>query len=178
MGSSKRCASGHELLWAPWRLEYIESADQPKGCIFCIKVQESDDRKNLIVYRGKHAFVILNRFPYNNGHVMIAPYKHIAEFSSLSDQAKLELIDLLSLTKEVLDQVMRPHGFNIGINLGRSAGAGIEDHLHIHVVPRWNGDTNFMPILANTKVIPESLDKTWMKLSEGFKELKNRPQNK
>lgn len=172
MGSSKQCSSGQELLWAPWRLEYIETADQPQGCIFCLKSKESEDRKNLIVYRGKTAFVILNRFPYNNGHVMIAPYAHTVEFSSLSDQEKLELMDLLDLTKAVLTSVVSPHGFNIGINLGRAAGAGIEDHLHIHVVPRWNGDTNFMPILASTKVIPESLDKTWVKLHEGFKKLK------
>lgn len=174
MGSLKRCSSGHQLLWAPWRLEYIETADQPKGCIFCITSKDSEDRKNLIVYRGNTAFVILNRFPYNNGHVMIAPYTHTSEFSSLSDPEKLELIDLLILTKEALSLVMNPQGFNVGINLGRSAGAGIEDHLHIHVVPRWNGDTNFMPILANTKVIPESLDQTWLKLNEGFQKLKNR----
>ncbi len=160
MGSSKRSSSGPERLWAPWRLEYIETADQPEGCIFCLKPKTSEDRRNLIVYRGEHAFVILNRFPYNNGHAMVAPYTHTAEFARLKDSEKLELIDLLSLTKEVLGLVMRPHGFNIGINLGRSAGAGIESHLHIHIVPRWNGDTNFMPILANTKVIPESLDQT------------------
>jgi len=174
MGHSKHSGAERNLLWAPWRLEYIETADAPSGCIFCVKPKESEDRKNLIVHRGEKAFVMLNRYPYNNGHVMIAPYTHTADFSRLSDAEKLELMDLLSLTKEVLSLIMNPHGFNIGINLGRAAGAGIEDHLHVHMVPRWNGDTNFMPVLANVKVIPESLDQTWVKLTEGFQKVKKR----
>jgi ATP adenylyltransferase len=165
-------ASGSGILCAPWRIEYIENAEKPAGCIFCVKPSEADDRGNLITHRGKSAFVIMNRYPYNNGHLMVVPFRHTADLSGLEDEEKLELFDLLIASQRVLSDVMHPQGFNIGMNLGRPAGAGIADHLHFHVVPRWNGDTNFMPVLGHTKVISEGLDQTWLKLVEAFRKQK------
>ena len=156
-------------LWAPWRMEYIlESQDPNPVCIFCSKPAEKNDAKNLIAYRSQYCFVMLNKFPYNNGHLMIIPFKHEADLTRVSDEVMIDLHHTLGLAIKVLQQVMSPHGLNIGINLGRTAGAGIEDHLHYHLVPRWNGDTNFMPILAGTKVLSEALNTTWEKLSRAF----------
>ena len=161
-------ASGTDILWAPWRIEYIENAEKTTGCIYCVKPSQSDDRGSLITHRGKYAFVIMNRYPYNNGHLMVVPFRHTADLSVLEDSEKLELFDLLIASQRVLTQVMNPQGFNIGMNLGRTAGAGVADHLHFHVVPRWNGDTNFMPVLGHTKVVSEGLDQTWSKLVGAF----------
>ena len=159
-------------LWAPWRLQYIVNADKQKaeGCIFCLFPQEppENDRKNLILYRGKKAFVILNRFPYNNGHLMVVPYRHIAHFEDLSNEEKIELMDLIEKSIRALKRAFTPQGFNIGMNLGRVAGAGIDDHIHFHVVPRWNGDTNFMPVVGQTKVISSSLEDTLIELQKHF----------
>jgi len=171
-GSTDGRPENRRILWAPWRIEYIENADKPSGCIFCLKPREKDDRSNLIVFRGESAFVILNRYPYNSGHVMVVPLRHTADLSALGPEEKIELLDLLVASQRALTGVMRPQGFNVGMNLGRPAGAGIEDHLHFHVVPRWNGDTNFMPVLGDTKVVSEGLDQTWAKLSEAFKKQK------
>jgi ATP adenylyltransferase len=156
-----------DILWAPWRIEYIT---QPKeaGCIFCNKPSENQDKKNFILFRGKSAFVIMNFYPYNNGHLMIVPFRHISDIADLTADEKLELMDLLALSKEALRQTMSPQGFNIGMNLGEVAGAGIKDHLHFHIVPRWNGDTNFMPICGHTKVVSEGLTETWEKLKKAF----------
>jgi ATP adenylyltransferase len=170
--SSGKKKSNPDILWAPWRIEYIENADRPAGCLFCIKPSENDDRRNLIVFRGKHAFVMMNRYPYNNGHLMVVPYRHTAVLSDLNGAEKIELFDLLSLSNRVLSEVMTPHGFNLGMNLGRTAGAGIEEHLHFHIVPRWNGDTNFMPVLGHTKVVSEGLEQTWEKLAKVFEKIK------
>jgi ATP adenylyltransferase len=156
------------ILWAPWRMEYIQNADKTSGCIFCDKPKESNDKVNLIVYRGKSVFVMMNRYPYNNGHLMVIPFRHTSELASLTPDEKLELIDLLVLSKEALKEVMQPHGFNIGMNLERVAGAGITDHLHFHIVPRWDGDTNFMPVVGHSKVISEGLEQTWEKLNHAF----------
>lgn len=158
-----------DKLWAPWRIEYIL---QPKieGCIFCTTAAENRDQKNLIVHRGEHCFVIMNYYPYNNGHLMVVPYRHIAELEELSELENKELMELLSQCVQVLKQKISPHGFNIGMNLGTVAGAGIKDHLHFHIVPRWNGDTNFMPITGHTKVVSEALQQTWEKLKVGFEE--------
>ncbi len=156
------------ILWAPWRMEYIQTTDNPSGCIFCDKPKESNDKINLIVYRGKWAFVMMNRYPYNNGHLMAIPFRHTNELISLSNDEKLELFDLLILSKKALHEVMQPHGFNIGMNLERVAGAGIADHLHFHIVPRWDGDTNFMPVVGHTKVLSEGLEETWKKLNCTF----------
>ena len=156
-------------LWAPWRMEYILESQEPNPvCIFCNKPAEKDDEKNLIAYRSRHCFVMLNKFPYNNGHLMIIPFKHEADLTQLNDEIVIDLHHTLSKSIQVLRQIMHPHGLNIGVNVGRTAGAGIEDHLHYHLVPRWNGDTNFMPVLAGTKVLSEALSKTWEKLNQTF----------
>lgn len=160
-------------LWAPWRMRFVKSAqkrmDRPmhplKNCIFCEKPKLKKDRKNYLLHRGETCFILLNIYPYNNGHLMVAPYKHILDFNGLKKKEMVELIELTNLSVNVLRDVFNPQGFNIGLNLGKVAGAGFE-HLHIHVVPRWFGDTNFMPICAETKVIPESLLATYKKLKK------------
>ena len=152
------------LLWAPWRMEYIETVDRTPECIFCQKWKEDRDEENLILLRGKRCFIILNRFPYNNGHIMVVPVQHTAELDALSDGERLGLRILVEEAISALKAVMGPDGFNIGMNLGRTAGAGIDEHLHLHVVPRWNGDTNFMPVVGGTKVISEALQNTYQKL--------------
>jgi ATP adenylyltransferase len=152
-----------EQLWAPWRIRYI-LGEKETGCFFCRKSQESDDAKNHVVLRERNCFALLNTFPYNAGHLMIAPYKHTAEIDDLSEQ---ELFDIMALTrrcKQLLQKAIKPSGFNIGFNLGRSAGAGVLDHVHLHVVPRWDGDTNFMPVLADTHVLPQALDELYAML--------------
>lgn len=156
-----------ERLWAPWRLEYIV-AERVEGCIFCVFPQQDDDRKNHILYRGKHAYVIMNAFPYSNAHLLVPPYRHVADLSELTDDENLEIMQLTQKCIKAIRDVCNPDGFNIGINQGTAAGAGIADHIHLHVVPRWNGDTNFMPVFADVKVIPESLDKTYLKLKAAF----------
>ena len=158
-----------ENLWAPWRLDYILS-EKKGGCIFCEKVQEDQDRDNLILYRGKCHFVIMNAYPYNNGHMMVVPYRHTSSISGWSDEEMCEFFELADVAVKILKNTMNPDGFNIGINMGECAGAGIADHVHLHVVPRWSGDTNFMPVLGETRVIPEHImdtyDKLWAALQE------------
>jgi len=167
-----RKEDGMQHLWAPWRMEYILSEfEKPQGCIFCGFPAENNDPKNLIAYRSDKCFVILNRFPYNNGHVMVVPYQHTGEYLNLDDTVVLDIQHTIQKTIRALREVMNPHALNIGMNLGRTAGAGIDEHLHYHIVPRWDGDTNFMPILTDTKVVSESLEKTWAKLHETFKRL-------
>jgi ATP adenylyltransferase len=151
-------------LWAPWRLEYIQTADEQQGCVFC-SAPGLDDEAGLVVHRGDTAFVLLNRYPYASGHVMVAPYRHEGAFGGLRPEEKLEIHDLAATATAVLTETMGPHGFNLGWNLGRIAGAGIVDHVHQHVVPRWAGDTNFMPVLADVKVMPEALASTRRKLA-------------
>jgi ATP adenylyltransferase len=165
---SKKFHPGPEILWAPWRIEYIENTAKNEGCIFCEKPKQNNDKENLLVHRAEKAFVMMNRYPYNNGHLMIVPYQHTPEFSNLTQEEKLALCHLLEKSQSVLRDVMRPQGFNIGMNIGRLAGAGIVDHLHFHIVPRWGGDTNFMPILGHTKVISEALEETWAHLKKAF----------
>jgi ATP adenylyltransferase len=163
-----------DRLWAPWRMKYIkEGIDKPeKGCIFCTKPGQSDDRANLILHRGKTAYVICNKFPYNNGHLMVVPYVHTRSLDEVGDECGLELWKLTALCRRVLSDAFSPDGFNIGINLGRVAGAGIDTHLHIHIVPRWNGDVNFMPVIAETKVISQGLEETYGELAGRFKAIK------
>ena len=165
---NKNIQEKKNILWAPWRMEYIQNTDKPSGCIFCDKPKEFDDKINLIVYRGELIFVMMNRYPYNNGHLMVIPFRHTNELASLSGDEKQELFDLLVLSEKALKDVMQPHGFNIGMNLERVAGAGIADHLHFHIVPRWDGDTNFMPVVGHTKVLSEGLEETWKKLNCTF----------
>jgi ATP adenylyltransferase len=155
-------------LWAPWRLEYIQSADEQDGCVFCRAAEEGDDQAALVVHRGERALVLLNRYPYASGHLMVAPYRHEGEFGELEDEEALEVHRLASAGLGALAQSMRPQGFNVGWNLGRIAGAGIFDHVHLHVVPRWAGDTNFMPVLADVKVMPEALEDTRRKLADAW----------
>lgn len=162
-----------ERLWAPWRIEYIMSVDKKKeGCIFCDLPKETTDKKNLIVYREELCFVILNKYPYNNGHIMVVPYEHKSDLLDLSDQILLNVQQVIKRSVQVLKDSMNPHGFNIGLNIGRPAGAGIDEHIHYHIVPRWNGDTNCMPVLTNTKVVSEALDQTWEKFYKEFCKIK------
>jgi ATP adenylyltransferase len=155
-----------ERLWAPWRMEYIDSAREGEGsCIFCELPAEGDDEKNYILTRGEKAFVILNKFPYNSGHLMIAPFRHVGEVEQLEDEEALDLDHLLQKSLKALKEAMSPDGFNIGMNLGRVAGAGVPDHVHWHVVPRWSGDTNFMPVVGETKVLPELLHESYRRLN-------------
>ena len=151
-----------ERLWAPWRLEYVESGGGD-GCIFCDKPRQDDDAA-LIVRRGSVAYAVLNLYPYTNGHLMVAPYRHVAAPGELDAGERAELWQLMGEAIDALTAAMRPDGFNCGLNLGRAAGAGVEGHLHLHVVPRWNGDTNFMPVLADVRVIPEHLSRTLAKV--------------
>ncbi len=157
-----------DILWAPWRIDYIKQSKEP-GCIFCIKPAENQDKKNFIIFRGASSFVIMNYYPYNNGHLMIVPFRHTSDLTDLTDNEKLEMMNLLALSKEALTKTMSPHGFNIGMNLGQVAGAGVKDHLHFHIVPRWDGDTNFMPICGHTKVVSEGLTETWEALTRVLK---------
>jgi ATP adenylyltransferase len=154
-------------LWAPWRLEYIQSADEQEECVFCFAPGRDDDA-GLVLHRGKHAFVLLNRYPYASGHLMVAPYRHEGAFGRLLPEEALEIYQLAATGVSVLEAAMAPQGFNLGWNLGRVAGAGIVDHVHQHVVPRWAGDTNFMPVLADVKVMPEALEATRRKLAEAW----------
>ncbi len=162
---------GVKKLWAPWRMAYISRlGGKDEGCIFCSKPQSDKDRDNLILYRGKHAYVIMNLYPYNNGHSMVIPYKHTSDFTDLNDDEMLEIMQLVKKTINVFKKVFNPEGFNTGFNLGRAAGAGISQHIHFHVLPRWVGDTNFMPVIGETRVISEHIHDTYDKLKAAFDE--------
>ena len=152
-------------LWAPWRISYVSNI-RVRGCIFCRAFKEKKDKKNLVVLRSKHAFAILNTFPYNNGHVMVVSNRHVSSIEKLKDEETLDINKVLVIMISALKTVLRPAGFNVGINLGKVAGAGIDKHMHIHIVPRWLGDTNFMPVLSDTKIISQSLSELYGKLIE------------
>jgi ATP adenylyltransferase len=154
-------------LWAPWRLEYIQQADELEGCVFCVAAA-GEDEDTLVVHRGTSAFVLLNRFPYASGHLMVAPLRHVGDFAELGDDEVLEAHRLTEQGMAALAEVFAPQGYNLGWNLGRIAGAGVVDHVHLHVVPRWAGDTNFMPVLADVKVLPEHLSETRAKLAAAW----------
>jgi ATP adenylyltransferase len=157
-----------EHLWAPWRMPYIDSSKDNKEetCIFCDKPKEDRDVENLILYRSALSFIIMNKYPYNPGHLMVAPYHHTGRLEDLTDEERNELFAIVSWGVMLLKKVLNPDGLNIGINLGRVAGAGIEDHLHVHIVPRWNGDTNFMPVMADVRVVPQALADSYKRLKE------------
>jgi len=162
-----------ETKFTPWRLKYINDSnqpDQPEGCVLCRLPQapKKDDPSNLVLYRGEHCYIVLNLYPYNTGHLMIVPYVHTADLPGLADAVAQELFSLSRLSVAWLAKEYQPHGFNLGMNLGRIAGAGIDDHLHLHIVPRWSGDSNFMPIIGGTKLIPEALDQTYARLHPYF----------
>ena len=159
-----------ERLWTPWRLAYVSGADESTGCIFCSALND-DDAAPLILFRGSHCFVILNLFPYNNGHLMIVPNRHVASLGDTTPEERLELMDLTQRAEAALNEAYAPHGMNMGINLGKPAGAGVPGHLHMHVVPRWSGDTNFMTVVGQTRVLPEELPATATKLRPIFERL-------
>ncbi len=156
-----------KVLWAPWRMNYIQKG-KSKGCFFCHRLAEGKDEENLILYQGKHGFVIMNRYPYTNGHLMVVPKRHCLDFEQLNDREIVELLTLLKASLHALRATLSPHGFNIGVNIGKSGGAG-EEHLHVHIVPRWTGDTNFMPVFNEAKVIPEYLCETYRRLRSAFR---------
>jgi ATP adenylyltransferase len=162
-----------EIKFTPWRMAYIKDADAPatSGCVLCDKGRSTDDSADLVLYRGTTCYVIMNLYPYNTGHLMVAPYAHTANLPGLDLTTAAEFFDLTRQSVALLSLALTPHGFNIGMNLGRTAGAGIDEHMHMHIVPRWNGDTNFMPIVGGTKLIPETLDQTYAKLRPRFDEL-------
>ena len=159
-----------EYIWAPWRLEFILKCGEG-GCFLCEKPKEDNDAENHILYRGKHNFIVLNAFPYNPGHLMVAPYRHTGMIEELESAEYSEHFKLIQLGVKLLTEMLKPDGFNVGMNLGKIAGAGVADHVHTHIVPRWQGDTNFMPVLGDTKVIPEALVKTYNRLKEGLDKL-------
>jgi len=156
-----------ERLWAPWRVGYIRQ-EKPEGCIFCIKPQENRDAANFILFRGNLNFVIMNTYPYNPGHLMVVPYRHIGRLEDLSTEERNEHYEIVSRVVRILRETSKTENFNIGMNLGRVAGAGIDDHIHTHIVPRWNGDNNFMPVIADTRVISESMEDIYQRLRGKF----------
>jgi ATP adenylyltransferase len=157
-----------EHIFSPWRYKYISTADREEGCVFC-RIQESEkDEENYVIYRGELNFAILNLFPYTSGHLMIVPYAHVASLADTSEAATTEMMSLAKRAQSALESEYHPDGFNIGMNLGRSAGAGVADHIHLHVVPRWTGDANFVSIIGETRVLPEDLATTREKLKKHF----------
>jgi len=165
-----------DRLFSPWRSKYIEtfkgSGDKEKSeCVFCSAMKANEDKDRLVIYRGKLAFVIMNLYPYNSGHMMVVPKRHTAEFASLTPEELAECMKLLQDAQIALEELSHPHGFNIGMNLGKAGGAGIDDHLHWHIVPRWNGDTNFMPVLADIKMVSEDMERQWETLHTFFSKI-------
>lgn len=157
-----------DRIFAPWRIRYVLGPKE-QGCIFCNYPKENRDKENLILYRGEKNFVIMNRYPYNPGHLLIAPYRHVGDITDLTSDELLDIMEQVRSCEEVVRKVMEPDGFNIGINVGSVAGAGMEDHLHAHMVPRWDGDTSFMPLFGDVQVVPEALQETYDKLKQEFK---------
>ena len=166
-----------DKLWSPWRSQYIDSfknKNDDDECVFCEMTDaDPDDLSNLVVDRGVLTFTVLNLYPYNNGHLMVVPYRHTSEFLSITDDENMEIMDKMRIAYNALKEVMHPEGFNMGLNVGRVAGAGIHEHIHFHIVPRWNGDTNFMPVLGEVKVISQDLIETKKKLLEVYRKIKN-----
>ena len=150
-----------DILWAPWRMEYINNNNKEPECILCSYPRNNDDSRHYIFFRGESCFAILNRYPYTNGHIMVVPCRHVADLSDLGDDELLEMMKTVAKCEKLLRKTMSPHGFNIGLNLGLSAGAGIADHIHVHIVPRWEGDTNFSTTIGLTRVVPQSLDEVY-----------------
>ena len=156
-----------DRLWAPWRLEYIQGPEDG-FCIFCVDEDPAEDQSRLIVVRGEYSYVIMNRYPYSNGHLMVSPYRHVSDPADLENREVLEIHQLMVRSQTVLREVCAAQGFNVGWNIGKAAGAGIADHIHMHIVPRWRGDSNFMPILADTRVIPQHIETTYTLLAKAF----------
>ena len=159
-----------DILWAPWRLQYI-TGPKPDTCIFCIPEQNADDADRLILYRGKHSFVLMNKYPYNSGHLLIAPYRHLMDFTLLQQEESSEIVSLLQHCTETLTKCLNAQGMNIGLNIGEAAGAGIRDHLHFHAVPRWNGDSSFLAVIQDIRTMPQYLSETYTGLKPYFDRL-------
>ena len=157
-----------DYLWSPWRYQYVTQATPAEGCVFCIKMQQANDEENYILYRGLSNYVLLNLYPYTSGHLMIAPYAHIGELSLADDATWMEMTSLARKAEQALRHAYRPEGINLGMNLGKSAGAGIADHIHMHVLPRWHADSNFMTVIGETRILPEALEDTYRKLKPLF----------
>jgi ATP adenylyltransferase len=160
-----------EVLWAPWRMEYILAENKQTGCIFCAEDSRASDEERLILHTGKRSMVMMNKFPYVNSHLLVAPVRHCHGLDMLDDEERLDLITMVSKSIEITKNAFRPEGFNVGLNLGKVAGAGVEAHMHFHIVPRWYGDSNFMTVIADVRVIPEHIRETYMKLKPYFEEL-------
>ncbi len=158
-----------EHLWSPWRMNYISNQEKPDGCVFCEAARQADSAENLIIYRDQRAFVILNRFPYTNAHLMIVPFSHQPSIEGLDPETRAEMMELVNRAMQMLRAEYQPEAFNVGINVGAAAGAGVTDHVHIHVVPRWPGDTNFMSTVGETRVLPEDLSETYRRMAERWK---------
>lgn len=154
-----------KIIWAPWRMEYIKKINK-KDCFLCKAIREKKDSKNFVILRSKHCIGVLNIYPYNNGHLMIAPLRHISSFEKLTSHETNEMLAHTKKMIQILKKILKPEGFNLGLNIGKSAGAGVKGHLHLHIVPRWVGDTNFMPVLSNTKVIPQALKNVYKKIKK------------
>ena len=161
-----------KVLWAPWRMEYILSEGED-GCFICDLIGEGPSEENLLLYRGEHAMVLMNRYPYNNGHILVAPVAHTADLSELTELEYRETMELFRFSLKALENLMQPEGFNAGLNLGKTGGAGLEEHVHFHIVPRWHGDTNFMPVIGDLRVIPEALKETYKYLRPLFEDYEN-----
>jgi ATP adenylyltransferase len=157
-----------DYLWTPWRYAYISTADKSVGCIFCDAIKADDDHATRVVHRGTHCYVILNTFPYTNGHVMIVPYAHLDELRKLPAESSAEMMVLCQRVEGILREIYRPDGINLGMNLGKAAGAGVAGHLHMHMLPRWVADANFMTVVGETRVLPETLETTYEKLRNAF----------
>jgi len=157
-----------DILWSPWRMKYVTDASNSGACVFCTSPGQADSVANLIVHRGQKVYAILNRYPYTSGHLMIVPYNHTNQISDLSSETLKEMMLLVQKAVRILEKVYHPQGFNVGMNLGSVAGAGITSHLHMHVVPRWQGDANFMSVIGETRVLPEDLGRTYQRLSEAW----------
>lgn len=160
-----------DYLWTPWRYAYITESQSAAACIFCEKLNEKDDAKALIVHRGLHCFICLNAYPYNNGHAMVVPYAHLDQLLKLPDESAAEMMQLTQQLEAVLRDLYHPDGINLGMNLGKAAGAGVAGHIHMHILPRWSGDTNFMTVVAETRVLPEALETTYARMKKAFEQL-------
>jgi ATP adenylyltransferase len=162
--------SAMDYLWTPWRYAYVSTAEKAVGCVFCDAAKSTDDAKTLIVYRGQHCFVILNAFPYTPGHVMVVPYAHLDELQKLPTEAANEMMALSQRMEHVLRELYHPDGINLGMNIGKAAGAGIAGHIHMHVLPRWVADANFVSVVCETRILPETLEETWKRMTAALRE--------
>ncbi|MDH5508707.1 MAG: HIT domain-containing protein [Anaerolineae bacterium] len=156
-------------LWSPWRMKYIQSPKDHDSCVFCAAIDQPDGPQNLVVHRGQSSFVMLNLYPYTSGHMMVLPFSHHANLQELPPQTRTEMMELMNTATIILNDIYRPEGFNLGANIGAAAGAGIEEHVHLHIVPRWNGDTNFMSSLGETRVLPETLEETYRRVTAAWR---------